>query len=111
MAGQIHLSDHLWFQLSIAQAAVAQAFPLPFLGSITVLADPKPVRCSPNTTNHTDLSARSHKTPASFHTDRFNAIDTETLMKRRRAHGEEGWQTCVTLIRPHFRGCKKKCPS
>lgn len=51
LAGQIHLPDHLRFQLPIAQAAVAETFPLPLLGGVAILTDPKPVRRSPKATN------------------------------------------------------------
>lgn len=51
LAGQIHLPDHLWLQLPIAHAAVAQTFPLPLLGGVAILTNPKPVRRSPEATN------------------------------------------------------------
>lgn len=43
LTGQVHLTDDLRLELPIAQAAVAEALPLPFLCGITVFAHPKPV--------------------------------------------------------------------
>lgn len=46
LAGQVHLPDDLRLELPVAQAAVAEALPLPFLSGIAVFAHPKPVCCA-----------------------------------------------------------------
>lgn len=46
LAGQVHLPDDLRLELPVAQAAVPEALPLPFLRGIAVFAHPKPVCCA-----------------------------------------------------------------
>lgn len=43
LTGQVHLPDDLRLELPVAQAAVAEALPLPLLSGIAVFAHPKPV--------------------------------------------------------------------
>lgn len=43
LTGQVHLPDDLRLELPVAQAAVAEALPLPFLSGVAVFAHPKPV--------------------------------------------------------------------
>lgn len=93
---------------------MAQAFPLPSLSSIAILTDPKPVCCSPNTTN-TDLLALGHKTWASSLTEPIKTIlHGETWQTaliddplKSRIYGRVGRQTCEGLIRLHVPGRKK----
>lgn len=60
LTGQVHLPDDLGLELPVAQAAVPQALPLPFLGGIAVFAHPKPVcraseRCQQTSTKKEDV--------------------------------------------------------
>lgn len=64
LAGQVQLPDDLGLQLSIALAAVADAFPLPLLGAVTVLAHSEPVRGAPATGGSQQGEARSSPGPA-----------------------------------------------
>lgn len=101
LAGQVHLSDHLWFQLSIAQAAVAQTLPLPSLSGISILTDSKPVRRSPYNHKHQLFSFISRRDI------KFTYLAKERQSERTLQYIGVGRQTCKALIRQHLPRCKK----